>query len=431
MTFTAAGRPVCDLIHPRRHHTANKRQRRVIRFCKLIIIGLFAIYPVYSQSIKAQCILPAERQFIDAIFNHDFATAASVLKKFDQQQNLIPSSAFYKALGNWVKGAVGNHSEQIKNSLKALTGAVEELEAVHTIENTPESLLAWNLAAVHTARILLNSRQIFAAYHLGKPAIKKLQQYLQGETTPAGRSAAVLALGLYTVYSHAIPNRYEWVRHWINPSGNFHSGRVLIEQSLQHSPHLAPEAARALLLEVPWSGKQICDYQDFSQELSERYPHNPDFSIAYQGILLRCGQPAAALAENRRFISDHKIKSIQGLAADNYAELFQMGKLRGYVELQHLEAIKNENLVSERLKWFRVFALANTLDIIGEEEEARDHYDSIINADSAPKSLRQSAKMRLQFPYAAARKLDAKRVIRLAGCAHLRDQATSKRQSGR
>ena len=372
---------------------------------------------VFNFSASASvCELPTERQFVEAIFDHNFDHANTIINELDFDKALIPSIPFYQGLSNWIQGNIHSDKKQIKRSLHALSLAVDDLKIQHQVKDTTASFLGWNLAAANTARIFLVSNQMISAYNMGNPAIENLAQYLKGPTTQSGRAAATLALGLHHIYSNAVPDKYKWASFLVKPSGNFELGRKLIEQSIQESLQLAPEAARALLTEIPWSRGEVCDYQQFSKALAEKHAVNPDFSIAYQGILLRCGWPKYALTENQRFLSEYNGKTIVGLAATDYTALFQLARIRGFVELQDIQSIKQENPVNNNVQWLKQFALANVYDTTGDRTQSADYYNSIIDAPAAPIALRKSASMHLEQPYSMIQRRSANRIIRIANC---------------
>jgi len=387
---------------------------------RLIALFFFAsvlfVQPVNSQPGKPDCDLPVERQLIDAVFNLDFDSARIILLDLDND-SLIPSALFYEALVNWIESANRRDTDLREIALADLLSSVSELNSRYSLRRNPESLLAWGLAAAQTSRILLFHQRIFSGYKMANQSIQNLQEYVRNElATDNGRSAAQMAIGLYFIYASTIPDEMEWIGKLVNLDGNLDMGRELIEQALQQSPQLSPEAGRLLLLEVPWSMPGACNYLNFSRELVQRYPGTPDFSIALQGLLLRCGSADRALEENLRYLSNNNRSAIAGLSEENYSELFEMGQLRGFADTGNSESLQRYSLENENLEPFRQISLANALDISGSRDEAVKIYESLSKNTSARLSMRKVAKMRLNIPYSVSRTIVPNRDLALAGC---------------
>ncbi len=407
----------CGFLLPQATCNWKKIKYRVWQCVIFIIFSLACIQSGNTNHYAPDCKPPPERQFIDAIFNQDFEDAREILKDIESDQSLIPSRPFYEALINWIAALSNNDSSQRKSKLSTLQKRVNDLSALHSTKQTPGSLLAWGLAEAHTARILLFEKRMITGYFTGNRAIKNLQQYVGDESsTDNGRNAAMLAIGLHQIYSNAIPDELKWATPFINQVGDMDHGRELIIHALQNSQHLSPEAARILLLEVPWATPGICDYLDLSRVLAKHYRNNPDFSLAHQGVSLRCGRPRDTLKENKRFMRIRSGQLITGLTEANYSELFQMGRLRAYADTGNVDAIRHESLVSVTLKPFQQLALANALDNSGSRDNAIAQYQSLSEDKSASISLRKVSKMRIRFPYSAVKRIVPGRSLSLALC---------------
>jgi hypothetical protein len=362
------------------------------------------------------CNLPAERRFIDAVFNHDFEAARAVVNSIEHEHSLIPSASFYNALTGWVSALLVNDVTKRKDSLSQLRRSVKKFESLHTSDLSSGSLLAWGLAGAHTARILLFEQHIISGYYLGNQAVANLQQYTRDATsTVEGRHAARLVIGLHQIYSNAVPDDLKWAEFLIQPVGDIDHGRELILQTLRESRYLSPEAARVLLLEVPWSTPGVCEYLELGREMTEHYPGNPDFSIAMQGILLRCGRPESALAENMR-VSAAGYQPILGIKDIDYTELMQLGRFRAFADMGDVEAIRQETPGSDHMETFRRYALANAFDVAGSRKHAVEMYQALSNDSTAPISMRKSSKLRVEFPYVAAETINTTQSPGLMTC---------------
>ncbi len=379
---------------------------------------LFQAPVAYSQSATPTCLGPPERQILDAVFNLEFDLARNFNVESHQGITLIPSNDFYLGLINWLQAGTQNNLDLQDAAVKSLEAVVETLKNSHAKNHSTESFLGWNLAAALTARLLLANDHLIAGYNLGNPAIKNLEKYTRGNTTPEGIAAANLAIGLDQVYRNIIPDKFKWATRFIQKNGDAIQGRKLIESALQNSSYLGPEAARVLLLEVPWSSQAICNYFDISNDLVHRYPDNPDFSIANQAISIRCGFAENALTENHRFNSRYNITSISGFTDENYSELFEQGLIRAYVETGNLDSLLNFESDNLSIHWFKqyAYAYANALDISGKRENAVNIYQSLLEKNDVPKSIRVNSKMRLNFPYTRLEKSELKTQLKMANC---------------
>ena len=381
-----------------------------------IIACLACTHTGYAAHYDPGCNLPAERMFIDALFSHDFDAARAAINSIEHEHSLIPSASFYEALAEWVSSLYIDDVNQRKNKLSQLRKSVRDLKSLHSSEQSAGSLLAWGLAGAHTARILLFEQHVISGYYMGNQAVVNLQQYVREATsTVEGRHAARLVIGLHQIYSNAVPDELKWAEFLVKPAGDIDQGRELILRTLRESRYLSPEAARVLLLEVPWSTPGVCDYLELGREMTEHYPGNPDFSIAWQGILLRCGRPDSALVENNR-ISTTGYQPIFGIKDINYPELMRMGRLRAYVDTGDVDSIRHENPESARVETFRQYALANALDITGSRNHAVSIYKALSDDSSAPVSLRKSSRLRVEFPYVAADRIEPYQSPGLMSC---------------
>jgi len=391
----------------------------LIRLFQLVIaltVNLACIQIAYSAHFETGCNLPPERRFIDAVFNHDFDAARIAAKATEYEHSLIPSASFYEALVDWVSSLYDDDISHQKGRLSELRKSVKELKNLHSSEQSASSLLAWGLAGAHTARILLFEQHVISGYHLGNQSIENLQQYSDTKSsTTEGRQASRMAIGLHQIYSNAVPDALKWAEFLIRPVGDIDQGRELIELTLQDSTRLSPEAARILLLEVPWSTPGICDYLELAGEMAEHYPLNPDFSIAFQGILLRCGNPHRALKENMR-ISTVNYNPVFGIDRIDYPELLKLGRLRAYAETGNIDSIQQEIPVGDRFGFYQQYALSNALDISGSRNRALALYKSLSEDKSAPNSLKKSSQIRMKFPYVATDKVVPRRSLKLLGC---------------
>jgi hypothetical protein len=372
-----------------------------------LIICLTCTHTGYAAHLDPGCDLPAERKFIDAVFNHDFDAARVAVNSIELEHSLIPSTPFYDALAGWVYSLQTDDVNQRKDRLSQLRMSVRELESFHSSKQSAGSLLAWGLAGAHTARILLFEQHVISGYYMGNRAVENLQQYTRdAASTVEGRHAARLVIGLHQIYSNAIPDELEWAEFLVKPVGDIDHGRELILRTLKESRYLSPEAARVLLLEVPWSTPGVCEYQELGREMTEHYPGNPDFSIALQGILLRCGRPESALVENKR-ISTAGYHSVLGRKDIDYPDLMQLGRFRAFADTGDVESIRRETPGSDHMETFRQYALANALDISGQRNHAVAVYKSLSDDSTAPVSIRKSSKLREEFPYIAAETIDS------------------------
>ena len=381
--------------------------------------GDFADDPAKEMNL---CASYPERTIIDAITGMNIRHAQSSIDALDEQTALIDSSAFYSGLTAWANATRQQNKSAIKTALKDLQNAVVDLEKRYKAESDSDHQLSWGLAAGYTARLLLNNGDMIAGYNLGYPAVIALQNYLQQASNHKnGKAAASLIVGLYYIYSNSLSDQYSWTKQFIKPLGNANTGISLIEYSVTHSQHFAPEALRTLLTDIPWSTPGICKYRGLSRQAISLYPSSPDFSIAYQGIQLRCGFPELALEENRRFVSSHSDSGLSGFKKENYQRIFDLGHIRALAETGNSETLTKLTSTeikkdSDNLKWHIKYGLANAFDIKMKRGDALEHYTDLAENKNAPYSIQANSKLRLKFPYQSKEKSTYEADIPLAAC---------------
>lgn len=365
---------------------------------------------------ETHCPAPAERQILDSLFNMAFDRAEALTETLDEQSGVIPSRGFYTALIEWARfqhkgiGPGNPGISRLKEEVRALENRHERL-------GTPDSELAWSLAAAHASRILLNEERFIGAYNLGYPAVKRLMRLVQQEFSNAeAKFAAQLAIGIYNVYINNLPEGLKWASFLLMKPGDAEQGRWLIEQALANSKTLSPEAGRVLLLEFPWSLPGHCDYLELASHMTEQYPNNPDFSLARQGLLLRCGYPDEAALENRKFLVGAGSDEISGFNPIDYDLQFKLGNARVMAETGDYENLENEVSNLKELDYYYTLAKAHAYDIVGQRESAISHYHVIMDNDDAPDALKKSAEMRLTFPYTETKSVLPGRKVFIQHC---------------
>ena len=382
----------------------------------ILCIVASTLFPAIPLSAGDDCSDPVERQILDGLFNLEFERAAAAVETLDEQSSLIPSRGFYQALLQWARVQTGGTVDR-NPEISQLRSEVRLLEDRHDQLRTPESELAWSLAAAHTARILLNEERFISAYNVGYPAVKRLGKLLdRGLVNMEATLAAQLAIGIYNIYINNLPEGLKWASFLLRKTGNTEQGRRLIEHTLANSRTLSPEAGRILLLEFPWSFPGHCDYLGLARHMVEQYPDNPDYSLARQGLLLRCGYADQASAENRRFLDRNGNGEIRGFNPTDYALQFKLGQARVMAESGDVESLRNNAGEFEGLEVYHSLAMAHAHDISGNRESARKQYQAIIDNDGTGEALRKSAEMRLIFPYVATKTVKPGRTIAFQHC---------------
>ena len=382
------------------------------------LVGLLAVG--FSQSSLAStgdCEIVPERRIIDALLNLDTERASSLLGDVVPEVNLLPSANFYGHFIDWVAAAKTGQQNGKRTAVNRLLSETEKLREIYLKKNDPDAFLAWNLSAAHASRLLLENEQFVAGYNLGQPAVVNLKKYLKGDNvSESGRHAAHLVIGLFYFYTNSVPEKYEWAESLIRPTGDIDRGRMLIESVLSDSPRFAPLAARALLVEVPWSTPGICDYRDLARTMTARYPDNPEFSIALQGAALRCGYPEEAVQEQLRFRERVAGQTVTGFGNEDYDALLDQGWMRAMAATGNLAELNNFATDDPSMEWFRLYVQANGLDANGQRQLALEHYQVLAENDVVPEGLRKNAEMRIEIPFTVPETIPPQRTLNLSEC---------------
>ena len=138
---------------------------------------------------------------------------------------------------------------------------------------------------------------------------------------------------------------------------------------------------------------------DIGQSLSQNYPKNADFSLAYQGILLRCGYTQRASEENDRLAALARVEGLAGFSPIEYERSLELGKIRIMVAKRNIEGLRQTSLEDLELRPYLDFAMGNVLDLNHQYDESQEFYNLVIQSPDTPESLRLSANMRLHHPY--------------------------------
>ena len=335
------------------------------------------------------------------MFDNDFSLAHKKLSDLGTAENLIPSKDYYQSLLNWAQAQYRKDRSERKSAIIDMRQAVKNLSQLYNELQTTESSLAWNLAASNTARLLLDNDQGWTAFKLGNPAIERLKILLANSALDdQQRIAAQLAIGLYSVYVNSVPEKFQWLAGMVDKSGSLDQGRVLLEQAMLNSEVLSVEATRSLLFEVPWSTPQQCSYLSVSAQLINRFKNNADFSLAHQGLLIRCGFAEDAIAEIQRYRSNHLLSDISGYANLDYAEQFILSELRAYAELGKYRAILNLSIQDGFKESGQYsYALANAYDVAGKSVLAKSIYQDLVMNPDIPLHIQKLSQNRIRLPY--------------------------------
>jgi hypothetical protein len=367
-------------------------------------------------AFAAQCVLAPERQIVDSLLGRDKISALQATTKVDAANSLIGSGRFYTGLIEWVSSLPHESPNDSETALTVIEQELRLLKQDFESRPTASTQLAWGLAAAHGARVMLASKQVLKGIKLAGTAITTLQQYQQTpDSSEQGRAAASFAIGMFYIYSNAIPPEFQWASSLIAKTGTPEQGRSLIEMSIQNSTVLAPEAVRALLLETPWQTPLYCDYMKLSRQMVDSYPQNPDLSIARQALLLRCGYPEAALQENSRIVDEINQGIFRGYYDENYTTLLLHGRQRALADLGYVDKLEaDEN--GQFADHFQQYALANALDVMGNRTRAKLLYNQLATGRNTPESIKINATARLRIPYSRRETIQAQRSLTMAIC---------------
>ena len=383
----------------------------------LIIIVLF----LFSRNIAA-CQYSLEQEIINSILDLDIDAAISASAVLDTESSLIKSRLFYQNLVGWAQATLNKDHKQKKRALENLRAELSVLKKRFSSSQSVEDSLSWNLAAAHTARLLLEDEQIITGYKLGSKAVKNLQDMLTQENINSEqRSAASLVVGLSYIYSNSIPDQFSWAKPVIKVKSDLDSGRKLVELAIESSSVFTNEAARALLLEIPWSTPAFCNYLHIAETLSQRFQRNIDISMALQGILIRCGHPLEALKENTRIQLEFPQSQYSGFSQIDYNTALELGRIRAKANARVLDHNDIQGILDLQddspIKWHALYALANFHDLTHQRNKAKIQYQAIIDTKSTvTKALRANSVARIKYPYDAPHISTPKPSLALMSC---------------
>ena len=380
--------------------------------CILLLCGLASISGP-SRAAEPQCEAISERQILDAILNLDFAQARAVVRTFNLEHALIPSEQYYSGLIEWAEGTANRDKKQSREGIRVLTFSVSQLEATYKQSPTISNRIAWDLAATYTARILAIEERFLASYNIGYRAIKSLHQLVRTGLLDKQQSiAANFALGVYYLYLNNLPDSIKWAKILLKITGTLDEGLTNIIAAVQESIYLGPEAARVLLLEAPWRPSVICSYLEVSMTLAMVYPRNPDFSLVYQGLLLRCGYTKESMNEHERFVNSINNEKIRGFSPVDYTDLFDLSRIRNMVAEQNLHGLTSYRPENSRLTPYLNLAVANIHDMQQNYSRSRKFYNDIINDADSPIHLKTVPQNNGSF--SLTRKLNSRARVRLS-----------------
>ena len=363
----------------------------------LILLQLLTCTNFAQATDFVSCKVPPERQIIDSLLDLDLPAVTVVLKQHKPETWLIDSPEFYTALAQWIDAL--SRGRDITKSRQKLQISLTNSKQPHTSTDIDGANLSWSLASAFTARALLYEKRFLAAIKLGDISATHLDKIFQSsKADQSSRAAVAFFLGLYHIYNSSVPKLLSKKRARISASGDVQEGLRLIEYTIRHSDILGPEAARTLLLETPWITPEYCGYIDLAANLTSRYPGNPDISIAYQGLLLRCGHPLLAYHENQRIVSFFQHQTPQGYYQVNYSGLFTLGRYRANADLKQINQLVLIDKDKKR-NYYRLYALANALDISHERSKSLAIYHKLAQDNGTPNSIRINSRLRLNSPY--------------------------------
>ena len=388
---------------------------------------------IQPQSAQSTCALPPERRILDALLNHNYDLAQSLIESTDFSHTMIRSKSFYQATVAWSRAHRKANDADSDRSLRDAASQIKRI--LRTLNNQTndqpraETMLSTGLALSHGARMLLYSGQYLAGYRFGKQGIRLLNEFRQTTSPTVEENAAIsLILGLYEVYVSNIPDHLKYLDYLVGKPALGHASKLEtgireIELAAKQSPHFGSEAARALLMETPWNLNHICRQVNLAGTMAAQYTNNLDFSALYQGFLLKCGYADLALKENNRALNSVGLdkavgQRVNGKPANNesWRTLFYKGRLRALADLGRAHELGQTAISSSTLKPFYLAALANALDITAQRSHAIEIYTQIMNLPDGPESLRRSAKMRLRYPYTRPKPRTSRSPIELAVC---------------
>jgi len=380
----------------------------------LCICGLLLIMQIYSTTVHS-CDVSIERKIVDSLLNADPDSARLLLDQELATYQLIPSPTFYAVLIDWYENLIKVRLSSKTLDKSALTDQLKYLELKYNENTTAELQLSLGLAGALTARALFANNQALSGYRLGVESITHLEAYLEDpDSNHQGRAAASLMTGLFYLYTNYIPKEFKWLRSKVTQRESLEEAIRLIEFSIEHSPILGPEAARALIAEVPWRLPNHCGYLGLANQLRTRYPNNSDLSLAYQGLHIRCGRSDLALIENQHLLKADNKGSISGYGDYNYKQLIEKSSYRIHANLGNSDKLETG---SEELRWYRLFAYANSLDVNGDRKQAIQTYQSLQTNQDTPPSIKNSASIRISVPYQVPETFDQYSSLNLPECA--------------
>lgn len=371
----------------------------------------FLPIPVVATS---NCIPDWERTILDNLFNLDFIQANTDLKTAPLDSALIPSKSFYQALINWYSQVNASRNKPTEINPNRLLKEVAVLESQYRQNPTLNTRFAWNLASAVSARALLANKQVRTAYKIGLEAVENLETDLQDpQISEQQYAAGRMMIGLYYLYSNFIPKQFAWLKSSILSKGSFDDAVVELTYATQHSQIFSTEAARTLLIELPWRTPGHCRYLNIEQTLSQQYPNNADISLIYQGLAIRCGYPERARVENRRLTEHLETGLAKSYETIDIALLNKLARYRINANLGLPSRDKNTNA---SLIQHRRYALANAYDIMGERALAIDIYQSLVDSTEISRSIRISSKARLKTPFQAKETISDVNSLTLPQC---------------
>jgi tetratricopeptide (TPR) repeat protein len=315
------------------------------------------------------------RQGVDQLLRVDFDAALATFARLEQRYPGYPLTGFLRGAVWWVRA----EAEQDAARVNAQNKTIEELEAaIARAEATiaegnkdPRWQLARGNAYFFAARIFNDQGELFKAYRYGRKGRDILRDLIAEHPE---MNDAYFVLGMYEYITGSIPRGLRWLAYILDLNGDRALGVQYLERATVSAPVMAPEAARILLAAaaIQPEHNRPCDYLPLAEYMNGQFDTNPHYSGALQLIYVHCGYPQKALTENvraRRLF----LEKYPGLV--DTLDIIELQAYRSLGDLKKVEAMRPVFRTRDPAFWY--LAKAQTLDLLGEDKNAKRMYDDL------------------------------------------------------
>lgn len=252
-----------------------------LRWISLLFLFLWGNYA------QAQCEVSYKRQIVNQMTSRLYEEARETLNIWRHSAKEPISQALYEAyiLAAEAEQEDAETQKLRKETLGLLTPLMKAVNKVDTRKFPSSMQLDIGLSFALAASIHAKNQEWVETYKRSTQGNEYLTLAL--EQSPE-MIDAYLPLGLFQYLLANIPDGWQWVTGVLKVKGDEKMGIEWIEHAVQHSPDLAPEAARILMTEVEVDNTSACRYSELARQVLDQYPSNKTLVLAGEIIKTQC-----------------------------------------------------------------------------------------------------------------------------------------------